>query len=191
MNSLAKLQVLMTAFLFLITFAFLLEPLLLIPAAALFLLQFPIARGEFARDYPEDWKKYAFVFIAYEAVFLVLILVIKSVPLSAMDFGSMYTVFGLVMVIILMTIALKYFVGRRYCYGTVLFSTKGWVGVHVKNDLFSRVREADYAVSNPRGMAVAKGERVKLRIAAGLGSSAPAELAGVSGFAAVKKKRRR
>ena len=78
-----------------------------------------------------------------------------------------------------MTIVLKFFVGRRYCYGTVIFSTKGWVGAHIKGDLFSKIIEANYAVENPLDLDVKKGDRVRIRVKTGVNKSMPIEVEGI------------
>lgn len=179
MNSLSKLQILMVAFLLLVLAAFLVDPLLLILAVALFLMQIPISRRDLRAEYPEDWQKYTAVFMIYELILLVIFYVMATTRLSFTDLSSIYNLLTLIIVVIVMVIGLKYLAGRRHCYGTVLFSTKGWVGVEIKNDLLSKAREGNYAVENPMNVKVAKGDRVRVRIGGGLGKTIPTELIGL------------
>lgn len=179
MNPLTKMQVLMVGFLLLLFAAFLYQWLLIVPAAALFLLQFPVIRGELKREYPEDYMKYSLVFIIYELVMVILLYTIINSRMSFFDIGALYGILTVVVLIIAITIALKYIINRRHCYGNVLFSTQGWVGVSIKNDLFSKIAEANYAVENPLGVAVKKGDRVKVRVRSTLGRSVPYEVEGV------------
>ncbi len=173
MNPLSKLQALMAAFLLLTLSAFVLDLLLLIPAALVFLLQFPVSRRELKRDYPEDWARYLAIFVAYEVLLLAIFYVTATASLSLTDFSSVYGIFGLLLSVIIATIVLRAAVLRKHCYGTVLFTSGEWAGVSVKAGLFSKVGEADYAVKNPLGKDVRKGDRVKVRVSRGLGSSSP------------------
>lgn len=176
MNSLFKLQALMIGFLLLVLAAFLMELLLLVPALVLFALQFPVAKGELKGDYPEDWKKYTAVFIGYETILILLAAWIWFTGISYMDMGSIVNVLFAVLFVIILTLVLKYFLMRRYCYGDVLFTTKGWAGVAIKSDLFSKISGANYAVENPRNVKAGKGDRVKVRVESSLGKTVPSEL---------------
>ena len=176
MNSLSKLQVLMTGFLLLMVAALILELALAVPAFILFFLQFPIARGELRKDYPEDWLKYITLFLVYETMLVLIFFIVATSQVSYMDLTAIYNVFMLLIFVIILTIAMRYLIVRSFCYGTILFSTDGWVGVHLNSGLFSKVSEADYAVKNPLKMRVKKGDRVKVHVRRGMGKSAPTEL---------------
>ncbi len=176
MNSLSKVQALMVGFLLLLFPAYLIDRLLLLPAAVLLALQFVVARSELRRDYPEDWMKYTMVFVLYEAVIVVMVFFIFNSVAASLSMGSVYTMFMAVLFVLMMTITLKYLVGRGYCYGIVLFTSGEWAGVSVKPDLFSKISEADYAVRNPLGQKVKKGDRVRVRLKAGMNKSAPQEI---------------
>ncbi len=179
MNSLSKLQALMWGFLLLIFAALLVNTLLLAPAALLFALQLVIAKSELKRDYPEDWVKYTMVFLFYELVILALVYITMRSVSRSMSIGSMYMLFGAILVIVIITMSLKFIIGRRYCYGNILFTAGEWAGVKVKSDLFSKINEADYAVRNPLGLKPKKGARVRIRVKSGFGKSIPYELAEV------------
>jgi uncharacterized membrane protein len=176
MNTLSKLQFLMVGFLVLVLLAFLINTLLLAPAILLFILQFPLVKGPLKKEYPEDWRKYAAVFLIYEIVLMALFYMMKTTYISFTNLSSLYNMFMAVIFVILMTVALKYFVGRKHCYGTVIFSTGDWVGVRIKGDLFSKINEANYAVENPLNVKVRKGDRVDIRIKGGLGKVVPYEI---------------
>jgi uncharacterized membrane protein len=167
---------LMLGFVFLTMFSFIFEIALLAPAIMLFLLQFVVMRGEFRRDYPEDWTKYSMLFIGYEAVLVVLFYAMLASAFSLSNFSSIVNIFIFIIVIIVSTVIVKLFIGRRRCYGTVLFATKDWVGVHIKSDLFSKINEADYAVRNPSGIKFKKGDRVEVLVKGSLGKGTPAEV---------------
>jgi len=177
MNPLSKIQVLMVGFLLLLFATFLYDFLLVIPAVVLFLLQFPMMRGELKREYPEDWMKYSLVFMIYEIIMVLFLYAIINSRTSLFDIGAIYNILIIMIFIIITTIILKFFVGRGYCYGDVLFSTNGWVGVRIKNDLFSKINEANYAVENPLEVGVKKGDRVKIRVRSTLNKSVPYEIA--------------
>jgi len=179
MNSLSKLQALMWGFLLLLFAAFLVNTLLLAPAALLFALQLIIARSELKKDYPEDWVKYTMVFLFYELVILVLVYITMNSVSRSMSVGSLYMLFGAILVIVIITMSLKFLIGRRYCYGTILFTSGEWAGVSVKSDLFSKISDADYAIRNPLGLKPRKGARVRVRVKSGFGKSVPYELAEV------------
>jgi uncharacterized membrane protein len=161
MNSLTKAELLMGGFILLVIGSFILDLLLILPALILFALQVMIFRGELKKEYPEDWAKYSLVFLVYEV--MLISLVFFMVSSSSFGLAFINQVFIAALFVIAVTIALRFLAARRHCYGTVIFSTKGWVGVSVKPDLFTKVREANYAVENPLGIKVSKGERVKLR----------------------------
>jgi len=176
MNSLTKVQALMAGCVILLFASLVWQLLLLVPAAALFLLQFPVMKGELKRDYPEDWIKYSLVFILYELVMVVMLYVILTMRASIFSISSVFSILIAMLFVVILTLALKFFVNRRHCYGTVLFSTKGWVGVRVKSDLFSKLPEANYAVENPLEVGVKKGDRVRIRVKSSFGKTAPYEL---------------
>ncbi len=176
MNSLSKIQALMIIFLLLVIAALMLEPLLLIPAAAAFLLQFPLARSQLKDDYPEDWSKYLLMFLVYEVVLVAVFYLTATTTISLTDFSAIYNIFILLIIVIMMTIVVRYMVVRNFTYGVVLFSAGDWVGVSLRSGLFSKVLEANYAVKNSLGLKVRKGDRVKVRVRRGLGRSVPEEL---------------
>lgn len=176
MNPLSKIQVLMVGFLLLLFATFLYELLLIIPALVLFLLQFPVMRRELKREYPEDWTKYSLVFMVYEIVMVLFLYAIINSRTTLFDIGAIYNILIVMILIIIATIILKFFVNRGYCYGDVLFSTRGWVGVRIKNDLFSKINEANYAVENPLEVGVKRGDRVKIRVRSTLNKSVPYEV---------------
>ncbi len=179
MNSISKVQALMSGFLLVLFAAFFVERLLLIPAVILLILQFLVARSELRRDYPEDWLKYTMVFVFFEIAILLLIYGIFTSVLVSLDFGSLTRVFVVMILFMITVVALKYFIGRGYCYGSVLFSAGEWVGVSIKSDLFSKITEADYAVKNPLKLKVKAGDRVKVRTKNSMGKSSLRELAEV------------
>ena len=177
MNSLSKLQMLMVVFLLTILAALLFgDLLLLLPAALLFVLQIVISNKSLKNEYPEDWIKYSLVFIIYELILIVVFYFMMSSMPSLLNLEFIYNLFFLVLVIIILTISLKLFIGRKYAYGTVIFSTGNWVGVHLKGDLFSKINEANYAVENPKELKAKKGDRVKIATRGMMGKSVPNEL---------------
>ena len=176
MNSLSKLQVLMTGFLLLMVAAFILELALVVPASILFLFQFQIARGELRKDYPEDWLKYVTLFLVYEMLLVLVFFIVATTPVSYMDLTAIYNIFMLLIFVIILTLAMRYLIVRNFCYGNILFSTEGWVGVHLNSGMFSKVNEADYAVKNPLKLKVRKGDRVRVHVHRGMGRSVPTEL---------------
>jgi uncharacterized membrane protein len=174
MNSLTKMQVLMAGFLLLVMGAFLVDIALLVLAAILFILQLLVSKRELRADYPEDWVKYSFIFLIYEVILLgVLYLMISSKNQFSMEFIS--TLFIAALFVIILTILLKFLVVRKSCYGTVIFSTGKWVGVQIKSDLFTKIKQANYAVENPLELKVKKGDRVSVRMKSGM-NACPSEL---------------
>jgi len=179
MNSLSKIQVLMWCLLLLVIGAFFLNILLLIPAALLFVLQFFVARSDLKKDYPEDWSKYLSIFLFYELAIIFMTQFVFRVAFTSLSISSFYTMFMAVLVVIIVTIALKYLIGRRSCYGTILFVSGEWAGVAIKTDLFSKVSEADYAVRNSLGIKLKKGDRVRIRLKGTFNRSVPYEVSEV------------
>ena len=176
MNSLSKVQALMVGFLLMLFPAYFIEKLLLIPAAILLALQFIVARSELRRDYPEDWMKYTMVFVAYEIIIILMMFFIFSAVMTSLSIGAVYTMFIAILLVLVATILLKFLIGRGYCYGTVLFTSGDWAGVSVKGDLFSKINEANYAVKSALGPKVKKGDRVRVKLKAGMNKSAPCEI---------------
>ncbi len=161
MNHLSELQVLMFLFVLLIFVSFLWNPLLTPLAIVALALQAYISVSLLPRDYPEDWKRYTLLFLLLEAVILLIFYFILTLPISTI-YTSPFTVLWFFLGSMFLVLLMRLFLFRRYCFGTVLFSTRGWAGVYVKSDLFSRVQEANYAVKN--NLAVKKGDRVRIRV---------------------------
>lgn len=179
MNSLAKLQVSMFGFLVLVIAAFLVDILLLVPAVLFLALQFFVMRDELKREYPEDRGRYSAVIVFYEVVLLALFYMMRTAQISLMDPSTITNLLFLVMFVLLLTVAARLFVNRKYCYGTVIFTAEKWVGVELKSDLFSKISEAVYAVENPLKVRVKRGDRVRVGIRRGFGKSAPYQLEGI------------
>jgi uncharacterized membrane protein len=178
----------MIGFLLLLFAAYLAEFLLIAPAAILLILQLLVSRSELKREYPEDWLRYSLLFLLYEAIIVFMMLFVFRTVASSLSLGSIYTMLMAMLAVIALTIALRYMITRRYCYGTVLFTSGEWAGVSVKPDLFAKIAEADYAVANPLGGRVKKGDRVRVMLKSGLNRSAPREILEVVKDATVRKK---
>lgn len=166
----------MVLFLLLVTASFLVSLLLLLPALLVFALQFFFFRTELKKDYPEDWKRYSAVLIFFEVLLFMLFYTISTVRIVTTDIGSIYSVFFLVIFVLLAVMAAKFFIIRRYCFGEVLFTSGGWVGVRIRPDLFSKIAGADYAVQNPLKLKLSGGDRVKLIVKGAFGRSKPSEV---------------
>jgi uncharacterized membrane protein len=165
MNILTKIQLFMVAFLILLFLAVFFNPLLLFLAALVLCMQIFFGRSQLSREYPEDWKKYLFIFLLYEVMVMIMFLAITSIMSGGIiEMSRLYPLFSIVMILLLVTISLKFVVGRRHCFGTALFSTRDWVGVYVKSDLLSKISEGNYAVRNPKGLRIGKGGRLRVRV---------------------------
>jgi uncharacterized membrane protein len=166
----------MIAFLGLFLLSFLFDMLLLVPAVLLFLLQFPLMRRDLKKEYPEDWLKYALVILIYEVVLSAVFFGMATTAVTTLDLIAIYNLFILILFVIVILMAAKFLMIRKYVYGSVIFSTKDWVGVYIKSDLFSKVFEANYAVENPLSLKVKKNDRVKIRLRGRMGKARPYEL---------------
>ena len=178
MNSLSKIQLLMAAFLLLLFGAFLIDTLLIVPAVLLFALQLVIAKTGLKADYPEDWVKYTLVFLFYELAIVYVLYTTLTTRFSVFNMAALSNIFMLIFFILLVTMFLRYFViGRKHCYGAVVFASGAWAGVAIKSDLFSRINGANYAVENPLNLKLKKGDRVKVLLTGGVFSKpAPNEI---------------
>lgn len=180
MNSLTKIQSIMFISTLTLLAAFFINLLLLVPAAIMIFLQIPLFRSELRVQYPEDWRRYSLLFIAYEAALVGILFFILTVPIALGDISAILNLFLLILTIIILTIVLKFFVSRRYCYGTVLFACHGWVGVYVRSDLFSKIKEANYAIKNDLDAKVREGDRVKISMKGSFGKAMPYALVEVT-----------
>jgi len=161
----------MAVFLFLLVLAVLVEFLLVVPAVLALLMQFRLRAG-LAKDYPEDWRRYMLIFIAYEVLVSILLMLIYWIlsagPILSLtqgfDAGRLYGMMMLILLILISTVVMQFTFRRSYCFGTVLFSARDWVGVEVRSDFFSKVQSGDYAVKNPRGLSLKVGDRVRVGI---------------------------
>lgn len=149
MNSLATLQVLFFCFLLLSFVSVLYNPLALMPAILILLVQYLHIKRRVKPDYPEDYMKYLVFFCVFEMSVLSILMAFVGL-VSSMDLltspQNLYTIFIFIIAIIFVTAAITALLKRRYTYGTVLFTYDDWAGVSIKNDLLARVSEGNYAV---------------------------------------------
>ncbi|MBN2518659.1 MAG: DUF2101 family protein [Candidatus Altiarchaeota archaeon] len=169
MNPLSKFEFLVLVFLLLVLFSALVNPLFLFLAFLVFFLQYKYVEGEVRREYPEDWKKYLLTFTFYELMVSIMVFGISYSLFagksgSLLDLGRIYSAFFVIFAVFIIIAASMMFLRRRYTFGTVLFYKDEWVGVAVKGDLFSKIREGNYAVENPKKTKVTKGDRVRVRV---------------------------
>lgn len=173
MNVLTKYQLLLTSLLLLVLLGFVTHWLFFAFAVLVFATQV-VFRRTLKAEYPEDWKRYFLVFIVYQLVVVFLIFAIHSVlstgPLLSLrhgiDVGRTYSVFALVLALLVAVALLQMLFRRAYCFGTVLFSAGEWAGVEIKSDLLSRIQEGNYAVKSR--VSVKKGDRVRVSVEKGI-----------------------